>query len=118
MVDLIKATCSDGKVTSGGHTVKADIAGAGKAESTGVAVLIKDGALYIPLDAVQDLIAVIEQIVNSVGAIGENISNAVIGAVINPTSFTTITPGPGAAIIQQACADAKTALNELKDNLK
>ncbi len=120
-MDIIKAKAQSGNVQSDdGFVITAYVAGAGKGESDGVAILDKDKCVYFPLNAWQDLLSVINGLVGLCDSLAENIENAIVGAVTNgsQTTQTVTSAGPGLATFKNAVTKIKNDMDKLKKELK
>lgn len=120
-MDIIKARASGGVILSDdGFSVSADIVGAGGGASVGVALLNRDGGVYIPTNAWKDLETVITQVADLADAIATNFNSAIVGAVTSgsATTQTVTSAGTGATTITTKATAVKTALNNLKKALR
>lgn len=120
-MDIVKAKIQESQkvISEDGFSICADIAGAGKGTSDGIVLMDKDKAVYIPLDAWKDLMAVLDGVVSLCDALN-NIESVVVGAVTtgSATTQTATKAGSGAAQIKQAASQIKSDMNKLKEKLK
>ncbi len=119
-MDIISAKYSNGTITSDdGFNIKAEVAGAAKGKSSGVAILDKDKGVYIPLDAFQNFVSIIDAVVNLCDALS-GIEGAIVGAttVGSATVQKVDAAGPGLSNLKKAVENIKNQMNELKKALK
>lgn len=120
-MDIIKAKFSNGTITSeDGFFITADIAGAAQGESRGVVLLDKNVGVYIPLDAFQNFVSIIDGVVNICDALAGQIEGAIVGATTTGSAAaqTVNTAGPGLATLKNSANNIKQQMNDLKKALK